>query len=262
MRFDRVVCYVDGSPHGLEALRQACLLREPEGDLLGVVACDLGLAAEAGFEAAHAARQLEEEAELARSAALAELDAVPSAAVKIVKGRPAAVLLGAARKRDAELLVIGRRGSSPRRGPAFGHLTSEMIHRAPCSVLVARVPADGGLWLPQTLTVGIDGSDCSLDALAVARALGQRLDARVRVLTALGGKPVDAGDLRRLGDIDVDKRRPAVALAAASRSSELVVVGSRGLHGFRLLGSVSERVAHRSVCSVLVVRRGATVEPG
>lgn len=34
----------------------------------------------------------------------------------------------------------------------------------------------------------------------------------------------------------------------------LIVLGSRGLHGIRALGSVSERVAHRAPCSVLVVR--------
>jgi nucleotide-binding universal stress UspA family protein len=31
-------------------------------------------------------------------------------------------------------------------------------------------------------------------------------------------------------------------------------VGSRGLHGVRALGSVSERVAHDARCSVLVIR--------
>ena len=41
--------------------------------------------------------------------------------------------------------------------------------------------------------------------------------------------------------------------AFACRAS-LVVVGSRGLGGVRALGSVSERVAHRAPCSVLIVR--------
>jgi nucleotide-binding universal stress UspA family protein len=35
----------------------------------------------------------------------------------------------------------------------------------------------------------------------------------------------------------------------------LVVMGSRGQTGLKALGSVSERVAHRSPCSVLIVRR-------
>jgi nucleotide-binding universal stress UspA family protein len=48
--------------------------------------------------------------------------------------------------------------------------------------------------------------------------------------------------------------RPVRALVEASKDADLVVVGSRGLHGFRALGSVSERVAHRARSSVLVVR--------
>lgn len=43
--FNRVVCFVDGSPDGLEALRQAATLRAPDGELVGVVPLDLGLAA-------------------------------------------------------------------------------------------------------------------------------------------------------------------------------------------------------------------------
>jgi nucleotide-binding universal stress UspA family protein len=42
---------------------------------------------------------------------------------------------------------------------------------------------------------------------------------------------------------------------AASIEASLVVIGSRGITGVKALGSVSERVAHRSPCSVLVVRR-------
>jgi nucleotide-binding universal stress UspA family protein len=40
----------------------------------------------------------------------------------------------------------------------------------------------------------------------------------------------------------------------ASGSADLLVVGSRGLHGLRALGSVGERVANQASCSVLVVR--------
>jgi nucleotide-binding universal stress UspA family protein len=43
---------------------------------------------------------------------------------------------------------------------------------------------------------------------------------------------------------------------AAREGVSLVVLGSRGLSGVRALGSVSERVAHRARCSVLVARPG------
>jgi hypothetical protein len=39
-----------------------------------------------------------------------------------------------------------------------------------------------------------------------------------------------------------------------------VIVGCRGLHGLASLGSVSERVAHRAVSPVLVVRRGRAMD--
>jgi nucleotide-binding universal stress UspA family protein len=47
---------------------------------------------------------------------------------------------------------------------------------------------------------------------------------------------------------------PVHALVAASAESDLIVVGSRGLHGVKALGSVSERVAHQATCSTLIFR--------
>lgn len=258
--FDRVVCLVDGSPDGREALRQAVTLRAPNGELVGVVPLDLGLAAAAGFEATQAAAQLEQEAEQARLDAVAALEGISSAEVEIVSGRPAAALRAVAERRRADLLAIGRHGSSRRRGLVVGSLVTEMIHDAPCPVLVTRAPAGSEPWMPRTLTVGIDGSDCSLDALQVARALGERFGARVRVVAATGGKRIDTDALGQLGDVELDERRPVDALVAASESSDLVIVSGRGLHGLASLGSVSERVAHRAVSPVLVVRRPS--EPG
>jgi nucleotide-binding universal stress UspA family protein len=49
---------------------------------------------------------------------------------------------------------------------------------------------------------------------------------------------------------------PARALMRASEDADLLVVGSRGLGGFKrlLLGSVSSQVAHHSRCPVVIVR--------
>lgn len=253
MTFERVVCFVDGSSDGLEALRQGAVLREPNGALLGVVPCDLGLAAAAGFEAAHAARQLEDEAKAAREAAERELIGLERARIEVVSGRAATVLVDAVARHEADLLVLGMHRRSRRRGLVLGSLVTDLLHRAPCSVLVARArPA--GPWSPQTVVVGFDGSLQSQEALAVARALASRLDAAVRAIGATGGKPVDADQLLELGDAVIDPARPVDALVAAGESADLLVVGSRGLHGLASLGSVSERVAHRARCSVLVVQ--------
>jgi nucleotide-binding universal stress UspA family protein len=59
---------------------------------------------------------------------------------------------------------------------------------------------------------------------------------------------------------------PVAALVATAAGADLLVVGSRGLHGLKALGSVSERVAHQAHSSVLIVREPAWLrgsqEPG
>jgi nucleotide-binding universal stress UspA family protein len=63
------------------------------------------------------------------------------------------------------------------------------------------------------------------------------------------------------GDVDVERTlvpgNAAERLIEASQGASLVVVGSRGLGGFRglLLGSVSGHVVHHAHCPVVVVRQ-------
>jgi nucleotide-binding universal stress UspA family protein len=49
--------------------------------------------------------------------------------------------------------------------------------------------------------------------------------------------------------------QPAETLLGAAGDADLVIVGSRGLGGFKrlMLGSVSDQVVHHAVCPVLVV---------
>jgi nucleotide-binding universal stress UspA family protein len=67
------------------------------------------------------------------------------------------------------------------------------------------------------------------------------------------------------GDIEVDttamEGQAAHVLLRASSSADMLVVGSRGLGGFRelLLGSVSQQCAHHATCPVVIVRH--THEP-
>jgi nucleotide-binding universal stress UspA family protein len=252
--FDRVIVGIDGTEPGLEACKQALRLVAPDGWIELVSAVYLAGAALAGWSAARMAEELEREA----GAGLhrAQEMAGDRASGRLVNGPAADVLLREAARLEATLLALGTHGHSRLSEIVIGGVAGEVLHRAPCSVLIARPPRSGDAF-PRSVVVGLDGSPESDHALAAAEELRRRFDVPLRVLVALQGKAVDLAHvhLRTPFSEPVDAP-PVEALVEASDDADLVVVGSRGLHGVQALGSVGERVAHRARSSVLVVRRG------
>ena len=109
---------------------------------------------------------------------------------------------------------------------------------------------------PRAIVVGVDGSGESVLAAAVAFRLGARFGIEVWPIAARGGKDFDLAAVNTIAtSVLVEEGAPVDALIAGAVRGDLLVVGSRGLHRARALGSVSERVAHQAPCSVLVVRR-------
>jgi nucleotide-binding universal stress UspA family protein len=137
------------------------------------------------------------------------------------------------------------------------------------------------------IVVGVDGSVQSLDALRWAVDEARRRGAGVEAVyawslphvstmhEALHVLDVDLGPMREaartLLETAVEKAGPgrdvalvqlavegpaSVALLAAAQDADLLVVGSRGLGGFKglLLGSVGQQLAHHAPCPVVVVR--------
>lgn len=248
---DRVLCGVDGTPEGLEGVRQGARLRAPDGTLTVVNAVDVAAAAQAGWAATPLAAQLEEEGERALEAARAE---APQGAFRLVEGRPDRVLLSEASRTDATLLAVGSHDRPRAVGIAIGSVATMMLHEAPCSVLLAR-PGLADAAFPRSIVVGIDGSPQSAVAAAVAFGVGARFGVEVWPVAASGGKTFDIAAVHAIATgVVVDDRHPVELLVTAAADSDLLVVGSRGLHSLRALGSVSERVAHQASCSVLVVR--------
>ena len=251
---DRVLCGVDGTPESIEAVRQAARLRAPEGSLDVVGAVDLGAAAQAGWAATAVAADVEADAKRAIEAARTE---APEAVCRLLEGRPSSVLLSEAERTEATLLAVGSHGHRRPLGIALGSVTAAVVHEAPCSVLVARSPLVRGEF-PDSIVVGIDGSPESAVAAALAFALGRRFGVSVRPVSAGGGKTVDAEAVHAIApDAVVQNRPPVDVLVAASTDVDLLVVGNRGLHGLRALGSVSERVVHEARCTVVVARMPA-----
>jgi nucleotide-binding universal stress UspA family protein len=262
--FARIVCGVDGTPASTVAVRRAAQLAETDSQLVLVtVASDATMAAATAGAAGMVLLPAVEEA--GRASLEQGLEVVRSEFPRLrVEGRvldgpllPA--LLGALTDANATLAVVGRHGHSRLAGLVLGSVTTALLHDAPCSVLVAAdgAPEEGPF--PASIVVGYDGSGQADEAMRAAAGLAHRTGALLQAVCATGGKAVDLDRLQaRLTELApgvslaVQDAAPADMLAA--QDCDLLVVGCRGLHGLKALGSVSERVAHHAAGSVLVVR--------
>jgi nucleotide-binding universal stress UspA family protein len=248
--FERIVCGIDETPQSLEALAQAERLLAPGGRLDLVTVADVSVAVHAGW----AATRVHDEIQIgARDALARAAELVRDAHSHLLEGEPARRLLDEVAREHATLLALGTHGHSRAAGIILGGTTTTLLHDAPCAVLIAR-PSLAENGFPSSIVVGVDGSSHSSCALAVARSLASRLAVLLRPIAATGGKAVNIDGLREVDGLEWDERKPVDALIAESESADLLVVGSRGLHGPAALGSVSEQVAHRASSSVLVVR--------
>ena len=132
MVFQRIVCGVDGSPEGFEALRQAALLRASEGRLVAVTVFDASPAAGTGLGAAKLAVKRREDAKEASDEALRVIGDVPFADARVIEGDPGPSLLAMAGRERATVLVVGTHGGGRISGILFGTVATAMLHEAPC----------------------------------------------------------------------------------------------------------------------------------
>ena len=268
--FSRVVVGVDGSEESLDAAAQSARLLDPAGELtlFGVYHVEPTLVGGLG---GGAPEYLDEDRH--RASAAAVLDAarqgLPAGIVverRTARGWAWHELLREAEAEQATLVAVGSHGRGRMIGLVLGSTATAIVHRAPCSVLVARAARST---FPQAVVVGVDGSEQSLAAAAVARHVAATHGATFTAVAATGGKPVDreplvelghrlATEASRSGDSEHALRwsdePPLEALLRASTEADLLVVGSRGRHGLAALGSVGQRLAHQAGCSVLILR--------
>jgi nucleotide-binding universal stress UspA family protein len=257
--FERVVCGVDLTAAGLEAARQAAGLVNDGGSLLlvtAVVGEPVAVTSAAGLGGTVAHTAPDESTRARHRAALANAEraaqgAFPRTRVSLIDDDPLDALLDAIRDERATLAVVGSHDYRRLPGITLGSVATHLVHKAPCSVLIARPHGNR----PGRVLAGIDGSTESMLALAVARDLALRLDGQLETLVAYGGRPVhDLDAVVRLAPDVATFDEPVHALVSQATAADVIVLGSRALRGLHALGSVSERVAHRAPCSVLVVR--------
>jgi len=299
-RLARVVVGVDGSPGARVALRAALVAavrRRARLDVVTVVPIpsawlvwtraapiELPDALEIRADIETRVRALVDEA-------VREMSGVPGVAdldigTVVVEGAVVPALLDEAD--GAGLLVVGGRDQTSTPTALIGSVALHSVSHAPCPVLIARRPPDGG---PGTarIVVGVDGSAGSRAAVAAAVEEAMRGGAEVEavavfsmsadwtdmasgllsveqvreelvqrtediVAQVLAGCP-DTDRLPTIRTRVIDGRADAV-LDEEARDAHLLVIGSHGhatLPGL-LLGSTALHCAMHSQASVLVVR--------
>lgn len=249
--FRQIVCGVHAG-HGQEAADQAIALAAPGGTLTFV--CVHG---EEGPERAEQA--LRRAVEAAAGAGIDAAGRIRSAA------NPSAVLLEEAA--GADLLAVASHGDPDAGDAVLGTTASAAVHDCTVPVLVARRPPEGTTF-PGRILVATDGSADAHHAVELAGRIARRSGSQVDVLSV---DPAPHGEVGRIAvDIvaittelgteptvlrEAGRAHERILEITASERISLAVIGSRGQTGLRTLGSVSERVAHRAPCSVLIARR-------
>ncbi|MEU7925297.1 universal stress protein [Micromonospora sp. NPDC049801] len=211
--------------------------------------------------------------DLVRKAAADAATAHPGLTVtgEVYDGPPALVLQE--RSTDAGMLVLGSRGHGGFGGLLAGSTAVAVAAHAHCPVVIVRDGAAHGPADP--VTVGVDASEPSLVALGFAAERATQRRVPLRVLHAwtpgpggAAGTPDERAAVEEAVEpwrrtfpelevtVDLVGGSPAATLIEASRSAQLVVVGSRGRGGLAgmLLGSVSQQVIQHAGCPVAVVR--------
>jgi len=184
-------------------------------------------------------------------------------------GEPADVVLTAADRRDADLIVVGNRGMGKAKRFRLGSVPERVATYAPCDVLImdttSERAAEGRNY--NKVLMGTDGSPTATEAARKGFELALLVGADV-TLVYVGDALLGSIALERTAEaapegIQVERRvvpsgDPAevICKVAEAEDHDLVVVGNKGMAGTRrfLLGSVPSKVAHQSPTDVLIAR--------
>ncbi|MBK5332312.1 MAG: universal stress protein [Ilumatobacteraceae bacterium] len=167
---------------------------------------------------------------------------------------------------DADLLVLAASNQESAEAVLLGSLARRALRRSPCPVVVVRGARNGPM---RRIVVGVDGSSAA--GAAIDWACHEANLHRAGPLLVIHSRERDTSwaEAGCVLDLAVNECRartgarvrgvlvegsPASALIDASRTADIVAVGSRGSSGFKtvLFGSVALSVAEGAHCPVAV----------
>jgi nucleotide-binding universal stress UspA family protein len=288
-RYRKILVALDGSALAERALPPALLLAEKMAASLTLLRV---------VTAPPASLELGLEEKLCRSRraeAAAYLEAVGAKAQPAAVEITTAVLSGGAAKsivhyaeaQRVDLIVLCSHGRSGLGRWVLGSVTSRVLRKAPCSVLVIRANAPVAVFSEKRLLAPLDGSPLAEQALPPALAIAQAVSAEVTLLSVLFSLGELAPALyqhhldRITAEEQIDRVRYLARVSAAGKARgipvttavaagpaaeriisyagrhavDLIVMCSHGRSGAAhwAYGSVTEKVLQGAPCATLVV---------
>ena len=200
---------------------------------------------------------------------------------------PFQAIIDEAKKKQIDMIIMGRRGRTGLRRLLMGSVTAKVIGHSPCNVLV--VPRLAEIRY-QKILVATDGSKYSMSAASEAIGIAKRCGAELFIVSVVPSETASPFDIvhsemqhemisqkefhegeKNVNDLLVIagqegvkaegliiEGRPYEAIVENAREKrvDLIVMGSHGRTGFErlLMGSVTERVVGNADCAVLIVK--------
>lgn len=206
----------------------------------------------------------------------------------MLRGRPATAIAAEDEEWQADVLVVGSRGHGPFQTLVLGSVSAELVHHAPCPVLIARRPA------VERVVLAHDGSPFAASAEQLLLDCSPFTDAAVEVVTVTpvhrqwastltqprSGPSLESSELIARQTLERHQEiassavlqlqrgraarpaglqgHPAAAIVDHARETDadLIVVGTHGRTGISrlMVGSVARAIVTHATASVLVVR--------
>jgi nucleotide-binding universal stress UspA family protein len=203
----------------------------------------------------------------------------------VCEGEPADVLIDIAQGKQADLIALGTYGRRGLKRLLMGSVTSEVILKAPCDVLVVKRPCSECTGTYSSILVPYDGSEFSKKALTRAAGMAKTDGARLTVLYVIpryeemvefyrsehirkslnaeaekvvaeakkiaAAAGVEAGSVVREGHASEE-----IVGAAEKLENDLIAMGTYGWKGVSkaIMGSTTNRVIAHASCPILVVK--------